>query len=473
MSAQSRAMEIPAKEGMLHLQGFKFGMKSWRRAWAMLFPPSSFGIGRVELYSLRDSGGSGPGPTQAKQGLKEADKRVIRLDDCVSVCAAPEEACPRDCTAFYLSTTQRTYALAAPSADAWVTVICQLAFQKNDRDPELKSRTLNKETPMSENELYSTWSSHTPAEPGEFRVTVGQTKAADRCKLSGSYLLSVSREALTLRDTHAAQPLYRWPYQLLRRFGHDKDMVSFEAGRRCDSGEGQFTLLSHSAAQIYRAIEEGIRHQSSPEPKTNPRTSPPSGRAPPDRGIRALPPRNAALPSLPSRLPQNQPTPPLVESGTQLNSSLLLPLQNRSPSGGHLMQHSLPSICAKEDEDEEEEESHMGEEERLRLNCLEDRMSPLYRNMKSLMERECMSQEVQAKLGTPDQECVYTLVSFHQVRGRGCSTGGRPVPPGANPSPPSISTSSKIPQDFKQKLSSLLSKDLAKAPPLLPSRQEY
>ncbi|KAG7464865.1 hypothetical protein MATL_G00170090 [Megalops atlanticus] len=151
-------MEIPAKEGMLHLQGVKFGKKTWRRTWAMLFQPSSTGVGRMELYDLRDGGGS-PGVIPAKQGLKRADKRVIRLADCLSINPAPEEVCPRDCTAFCLSTTQRNYILAALPGENWVAILCQLAFQRNDRNPNPKPRPQSEEASMAENELYSSWSS--------------------------------------------------------------------------------------------------------------------------------------------------------------------------------------------------------------------------------------------------------------------------------------------------------------------------
>lgn len=38
-------------------------------------------------------------------------------------------------------------------------------------------------------------------------------------------------------------------------------MFSFEAGRRCDSGEGLFTLNSIQAAEIYRVVSAAINHQ--------------------------------------------------------------------------------------------------------------------------------------------------------------------------------------------------------------------
>lgn len=92
----------------------------------ILFEPSPTGIGRLEMYDTRE----GLGINALKQaGLRKADKRVIRLADCLSVTPAPGESCPSGCAAFYLNTTQRTYTLAGPKQDEWVPVLCQLAFQ--------------------------------------------------------------------------------------------------------------------------------------------------------------------------------------------------------------------------------------------------------------------------------------------------------------------------------------------------------
>ncbi|XP_066498716.1 docking protein 3 [Hoplias malabaricus] len=315
-------MDVVVKEGSLFLQGLKFGKKIWRKTWVVLFEPSLAGVGRVEMYDLRDGGLTTPLKPDA---LKKADKRVIRLAECLSITPAPGVTCPTECSAFYLNTTQRTYTLAGPKMDEWVPILCQLAFQKNEGSSDSKKTQKNVGGSMSENDLYSTWS------PGQYQVTVQMSEAAIRCRMSGSYLLSPEKESLCLLDLKTGQTVFNWPYRFLRRFGQIKEGISIEAGRRCQTGEGHFTFLSKHGSHIYRAIEEAIMHQSVQDllskatsqmqdltaqqlPQRPLEDARPRGvHGSPSRGMQgkpcpALPRRNLALPAPPT-LPQI-PTPP-------------------------------------------------------------------------------------------------------------------------------------------------------------------
>uniref|UniRef100_A0A8C1EFC8 IRS-type PTB domain-containing protein n=1 Tax=Cyprinus carpio carpio TaxID=630221 RepID=A0A8C1EFC8_CYPCA len=269
-------MDVISKEGPLFLQGVKFGKKIWRKSWLILFEPSSVGIGRMELYDMRDRGGLMGSAAARPSGLRKTDKRVIRLTDCLSITPALGESCPKDCSAFFLNTTSCTYTIAAPTQEDWMTILCQLAFQISTNQPKmetsarkeqkakdkaLKTQTTedtkkDKNTTLADNELYSTWGA------GQFQVTVQSTDASQRCRMSGSYLLSSEKEAICLLDLKTGQAIYHWPYKLLRRFGQVKGGIMIEAGRRCNTGEGQFIFLSKQGSQIKRAIEEAIMHQS-------------------------------------------------------------------------------------------------------------------------------------------------------------------------------------------------------------------
>ncbi|KAM9373589.1 docking protein 3 [Phaethornis superciliosus] len=254
-------MERPVMDGILYVQHCKFGKKSWRKIRAQLFAASPSGVARMEQLAVRDDG------TVLETSLQRGTRRVIRLSDCVSVGPAGTESCPKDTTAFYLTTTEKSYVLAAEQRDEWIAQLCQLAFQGAKETAPSSVRTQpSPAVPMEENSLYSSWQDLT-----EFLVLVVQTDAATRCSLHGHYLLSVLPQSLTLKDLQSRQSLLTWPYSFLRKFGQDQTIFSFEAGRRSDSGEGTFTFSTPRAPELCRAVAAAITCQqegnNTPDPR--------------------------------------------------------------------------------------------------------------------------------------------------------------------------------------------------------------
>ncbi|NXI87279.1 DOK2 protein, partial [Rhipidura dahli] len=94
-----------------------------------------------------------------------------------------------------------------------------------------------------------------------FEVTVRATPSSQRCRLRGRCVLRAGSEALELRQFQSQELLYSWPYRFLRRFGRDKVTFSFEAGRRCASGEGNFEFDTRQGNEIFQAIEAAIELQ--------------------------------------------------------------------------------------------------------------------------------------------------------------------------------------------------------------------
>ncbi|XP_069845168.1 docking protein 1 isoform X2 [Dipodomys merriami] len=170
-------------------------------------------------------------------------------------------------TAFRLDTAQRSHLLAADalSSVAWVQTLCRNAFPKGgwavaQGESPPKNPPKLSALEMLENSLYSpTW------EGSQFWVTVQRTEASERCDLHGSYMLRVEAEKLTLltlgTQSQILEPLLSWPYTLLRRYGRDKVMFSFEAGRRCPSGPGTFTFQTTQGNDIFQAVESAIQRQ--------------------------------------------------------------------------------------------------------------------------------------------------------------------------------------------------------------------
>ncbi|MBV96266.1 Docking protein 3, partial [Eschrichtius robustus] len=234
-------LETPIKDGILYQQHIKFGKKSWRKVWGLLYAGGPSGVARLESWEVRD-GGLGPAGDRSVGPGRRGERRVIRLADCVSVLPADGESCPRDTGAFLLTTTERSHLLAAQHRQSWMGPICQLAFpgtgesSQGSGEAEAPKRGL---VQMEENSIYSSWQ-----EVGEFPVVVQRTEAAARCQLKGPYLLLLGQDSIQLNEPASPQALYTWPYRFLRKFGSDKGVFSFEAGRRCDSGEGLFAFIS-------------------------------------------------------------------------------------------------------------------------------------------------------------------------------------------------------------------------------------
>ncbi|XP_026176940.1 uncharacterized protein dok2 isoform X2 [Mastacembelus armatus] len=110
---------------------------------------------------------------------------------------------------------------------------------------------------MEDNSLYS---GRGTVSMQDFRVCVRRTEASDRCRMKGDGVLRADMDALHLLDK-SGDIVYSWPYKYLRRFGRDKSTFSFEAGRRCDSGEGSFEFDTKQGNSVFQAVEAAINAQ--------------------------------------------------------------------------------------------------------------------------------------------------------------------------------------------------------------------
>ncbi|NWV32656.1 DOK2 protein, partial [Grantiella picta] len=232
--------------------------QKWKKFWGVLYRESSCSTARLELLE-----GSGPLGTE-KPRRAEGGRRLVRLSDCVHVAEAGGDAtCPKDTVPFLLETTDRRFLLAADSAEAaeWIQRLCELAFPRSREEPGAAKESLpgtDGEFSMEENSLYS---SRGKAGLEQFEVTVRVTPSSQRCRLRGRCILRAAEEALELRHPQSHEILYSWPYRFLRRFGRDKVTFSFEAGRRCASGEGNFEFDTRQGNEIFQAIEAAIEVQ--------------------------------------------------------------------------------------------------------------------------------------------------------------------------------------------------------------------
>ncbi|XP_063781925.1 docking protein 1 [Pseudophryne corroboree] len=257
------APDKPLKEGQLHVKQNKFG-KKWKRCYVLLYPDSPFGVARLEFYDWKDGTLAG----EKIYTRRAADRKVVRLAECIHVAPAPtENGHKENMAAFIIGTSDKTMLLSAERAlcDEWVQRLSELAFQGKVNECKSSQEKAadtgdSASLEMAVNSIY-----FSREEVSEFLVTVQRTEAAERCSLRGPYILRAEADCLILKEPNTKDPLYSWPYKLLRRYGRDKVMFSFEAGRRCSSGPGNFTFETSQGHEIFQKVESSIRAQQGPE----------------------------------------------------------------------------------------------------------------------------------------------------------------------------------------------------------------
>ncbi|XP_072533198.1 docking protein 1 [Salminus brasiliensis] len=242
-------MDTFVKRGEVHLQHHKHKEK-WKRYWLNLYPGSRNGVARLELTETC----SDRSPVMV---LRQPDRKVVRLSECISVVRLPPhaEAHPGDnMAAFCVETDEKrmVFAVEKEGCGEWVEKICDTAFQKGS------SNVPRQALQMEDNEIYAS-----REEVSDFWVTLQDSEAAVQCGLRGDYWLQAGEDALTLQDTECRQRVMEWPYKLLRRFGRDKTMFTIEAGRRCESGPGIFIFETKQSDEILRRVELAIHLQKS------------------------------------------------------------------------------------------------------------------------------------------------------------------------------------------------------------------
>ncbi|KAM7366116.1 hypothetical protein PAMP_015584 [Pampus punctatissimus] len=255
-------MDTHVKEGQLYVQHQKFG-KKWKKNWFVLYPASQNGIARLEFYDSPSGGGGGSGGgsgSGSNEKTKKLDKKIIRLSECISILPSLTESCPKDnMAAFCVETNYKTHVFSAEKnvAKDWMDTMCDIAFQGGSGScSAAESNGRPQDLQMSENLIY-----YSREEVNEFWVSIQRTEASERCGLTGNYWLKAESDVLICKDPKTKRNILVWPYKLLRRYGRDRVMFSFEAGRRCDSGPGNFTFETKQGNEIFMLVDQAIQSQ--------------------------------------------------------------------------------------------------------------------------------------------------------------------------------------------------------------------
>ncbi|XP_068617054.1 docking protein 2 [Brachionichthys hirsutus] len=339
--------ESVSKQGMLYLQQQRFG-KKWKRVWCILYRESSCSISRLEFFECKDGGSVEKNDKYLRKQLEH--KKVIRLADCIRVSEVEMDGCPRDTGPFLIETTEKIYVFAADrqQLDEWTHKLCEIAFPVSWMEHKVKRGSLQRRKRRDEDEGMEDNSLYSGRETAlrDFKVSVRRTEASSRCRLKGDGVLRVDADALLLID-HQGDVALTWPYRYLRRFGRDKSTFSFEAGRRCDSGEGSFEFDTKQGNVLFQAVEAAINMKRISVPHRQP-----SARGP----VSPETPQDLSQPSLPGNLPPIQsrvlpqprghiPQPPSAQTAGGVYSLVTEPSHPGSTSCQHQQQHRPLLAC--------------------------------------------------------------------------------------------------------------------------------
>ncbi|XP_052464383.1 docking protein 3 [Carassius gibelio] len=253
------------RKGMLYIHQQRFG-KRWRKVWCVLVAEGRRSVSRLELYENKQSSFK-----QGSSKRKPDYKQVIRLRECIQISEREMADCPKDCAAFYLETSDKLYVFAAQHSElkGWIESLCEQAFPDTEAEQRLERESCIYSDPVSsshtkemqENSLYDT-----AENVRDYLVMAVATEAAVRCSLYGEYFLTPLPDCLFLKDVKTKKVLFKWPYSYVRKFGQDMLSFSFEAGRRCESGEGDFEFATHQAERLFNVVSAAI--QNLPKPST-------------------------------------------------------------------------------------------------------------------------------------------------------------------------------------------------------------
>ncbi|CAG9856361.1 unnamed protein product [Phyllotreta striolata] len=205
--------------------------KSWQQKYFMLFKASKFGKERLEVYDSQES--------------KEPSK-FISLENCIKVYSkSPTTFVVITRTNNAATNTHEFGTLTEYEMNEWLTAIQSVVF------PDEVSKITSIE---EDNDLYCS------SGEGVFNVKLHPSTVSNRCGLENkNYTLVLTQTSLQLRNILDNKLLYNWPYCYIRRYGYKNGTFKFEAGRKCESGEGTFYLEHPNQQEIFRCLASKMK----------------------------------------------------------------------------------------------------------------------------------------------------------------------------------------------------------------------
>lgn len=205
--------------------------------YCLLFKASRHGIERLECLE------------------SETDKnpKIVTLENCVKI---TQEPTPANLIHIVTKTGSLSLNLATEEdLKQWLVALQSVAFKEKADQANTSSHSSS--TAIEEdNDLYC--SSYGD---GVFVIQLIKTDASQRCNIPEKmYKLSLgATDLLLVTFEDEKKVVAKWPYRFIRKYGYRDGHFTFEAGRKCDTGEGNFSLDHASPQEIFRCMSTKMK----------------------------------------------------------------------------------------------------------------------------------------------------------------------------------------------------------------------
>ncbi|KAH8343375.1 hypothetical protein KR059_009440 [Drosophila kikkawai] len=229
-------VEIPVLAGYLNVPtqtGFSLNRISKKKAcnrYCLLFKASRHGIARLEMCESKE----------------DRNPKIFTLENCVKITQEP----PPD-RLIHIVKRHGTLTLSTSSEEElkdWITALQTVAFCDTSPSGGIGGAI------EEDNDLYCS------SFDGLFIITLIPSEASIRCNIEPkTYMLQMTPTELQLKSKDLGATVAMWPYRFIRKYGYRDGKFTFEAGRKCTTGEGVFTLDHTNPQDVFRCMSAKMK----------------------------------------------------------------------------------------------------------------------------------------------------------------------------------------------------------------------